>query len=659
MDGKKNQPNGKQDRNLASLVRKLGDEEINMFLAVLDALMRQVPAPRDARKSYLEEVNKRLRNNGIDFLSKSRSFPTYGLKLLGNDRTGFPIPGFKRKKDKIYPKLFAWYWGELERLSLVYRPTKADVKRAQRVLCVLSFSKMIKTSSVTAIRKSLESFEERTSPTGSSLDLTEMLDNYENNLAKSISDTTKMYVPNIPPELLALAGYDLEPTEDESPDGYYDQPDIPGLIETLGVDIKLGKYPKYTDFSSLSQKPCALKDRPGLPEWFDNGGPADFGHKKPPYGKIHVLTESAGKLRIICPYNTPFVHSTGLYTRARSVLNRLRQDYSMNQTAGHRFVQQRTNPGYKGWCVSADLSNFSDDISVDLATFGLRSLGLERLKGYLFNLPVTLPNGRFLIPDKLLMGLKGCFELSSLCHHYVVQAGGIKSYAMVGDDLFFRGDFDSYLKAIEHSGWSINRNKTVISKTVAVFCGEMYWLGHRISPTVPKVSSCFHNGKPYKASILFSVTRSAIANLNDVFNRRSVAQVIAPFLHLLRKRWRAVIPLYTPQKLRGMGLKPWRPGYNLLRTLKRRDVLRASKLSIGIKKEEVSSTRWFGLPIELAPDKVQPEFSFIPALLKRGAVRLDVPKNRPAVRKNVSSLDLSDVLWWYYENTRLEIDHFR
>lgn len=649
-------PKDKQARKLVSFVRKLGDEEINIFLEVLGALMARVPAPRDARKSYLKEVEVRLRNNGGHFLSTARCFPTFGLKLLGNDRDGFPIPGFKQQKGKIYPKLFAWYWGELDRLSSVNKPSKVDALRAQRVLCVLSFSKMIKTSSINQIKTSLSDFEKRVSPTGASLSESSCFKTYESKLGGSVQSLANSLGINIPPEMLALAGLDPSDIEPE-PVGFYSQPDRPNLMETLGIKIKLGKYPKYLDTNSFSCKPSSVKELPRFPEWFDHGGPCDFYYKPPPYGRIHVLTESAGKLRIICPYNTPFVHSTGLYARSRAVLDALSCDYSSDQAAGHRMVQKETSFGNK-MCVSADLSNFSDDIKPDLSAFGLRSLGLPKLKDYLFNLPVTLPSGRFLIPDKLLMGLKGCFELSSVCHHYVVKCSGIINYALCGDDLFFRGDINVYLDAIKESGWKLNRSKTVHSRTVAVFCGEMYWLGLRISPRVPKVSTCFHDGKLLKAGILFAVTRCNILHLEKIYNRRGMAKVIWPFLRLLRSRWNSVISLEAPQKLRGLGLRSIVPGIGLLDILSRRDVLRMSKLSIGIKRDKVSSTRWFGIPIQIAPNKALQEFSCFPALLKKGAVDLKVLPNRSAVIKYVSSLDVSDVLYWYYDNVRLEPNQF-
>jgi hypothetical protein len=85
-----------------------------------------------------------------------------------------------------------------------------------------------------------------------------------------------------------------------------------------------------------------------------------------------------------------------------------------------------------------------------------------------------------------------------------------------------------------------------------------------------------------------------------------------------------------------------------------------SKLSIGIKKEQVSTQRWFNLPIELAPN-ARPILGspfFLP-LAEAGGKTLYVRVSRPAVRKHVRSLNICDVLEWYYYGTRLEIHHFQ
>jgi hypothetical protein len=649
MNPKDKDPKGKAARKLSKSVRKLSDEEIKIFLEVLGALMASVPAPRDARKKYLKDVENRLRNNGVAFLSKSRSFPTYGLKMLGRDQTGFPIDGFKIAEGKVYPRLFAWYWAELERLSKLDKPKKSDALRAQRVLCVLSFSKMLKISTVNQIKKALTDFENRVS-TPTSANASAKTD--KNPGTKNAKDDPEKDFKSL------FSGL--------------------SLLETLGIkSTALDLLPQYTDFNSISTKPCALASRPELPEWFagqfmkisrnDDGSTVvkvpTIGIKPPPYGKVKVLTEAAGKLRIIVPYNSPFVHSTGLYARARCVLNTLQGDCSVDQTRGHRLIEQFTRENGNNLdlaenIVSADLESFSDNTSTESYSFGLDGLNLKGLDDYLFNLPVTLPSGKVIVPSKLLMGCKGTFELSSVLHHLAVKVAEIYRYALCGDDLVFRGDLLPYTEAIKPFGWSLNHSKTVVSKTAAVFCGEMYWFGMRVSPRIPKVHSIFVNSRLRKASVIFSVVRDAIASLNTIYSRRVTSRISGPLIRQLRLSWRGIIIPTLPVKLRGLGMKSGRPGKGLCSLLKSKASQRVALMSIGIERELLDQNRWFGLPIQINPADIQLSMPDFPALLSRGAVQLRVPRVARALPKHVSSLDLYQAFEWYYDDVRLPASEF-
>jgi hypothetical protein len=675
-------------RNLKNLSYKLSDEEIKLFLVVLASIMAQVPAPKGARNSYLKEVERRLRNNGSDFLSKSRSFPTYGLKLLGQDWDGFPIQGFKCSTGKKYPKLFAWYWAELERLSYLEAPNKADSVRAQRVLCVLSFAKMIKASSVRQIKKSLEDFEKRvvpvqinipkeinidkssTKPSRKEPNITDKADplGYQDDYGGSnlLLELWKTYYPSDKTESRKV--YSTVNNEAET----FFSNCRSKLQSQIGVNVNIDELPQYVDFDSLSTKPSALVDEPALPDWFKGqfqqllhrqdgtiqAYVPTFGFKPPPYGRVHVLTESAGKLRLIVPYNTPFVHSTGLYARARTVLRALTGDCSENQTRGHSFVQRATSNLNGQTNVSSDLTAFSDNTSDEALDFGFLELNLNGLQDYLFNLPISLPNGKIITPKKTLMGLKGNFEICSMLHHHCVAMSNIKSYTLCGDDLFFKGDLSKYVENLSHYGWSLNRSKTVVSKTAAVFCGEMYWFGFRISPRVPKLHSFFKDGKVRRASMLFSAIRSSIDNLNVIYNSRNVARIIAPLLSLLRKKWKGLILPTYPAKLRGLGLRPTRPTKSLCRLLDNKSIVYMSLMSIGVLRRTTSQTRWFRLPIEINSGGTTNMFPSIPSLQETGAIKLSVPITKPS-NKDVSSLDDYQCLEWYYDDTRLEPDQFK
>jgi hypothetical protein len=644
MNSKDKSTKGKTVRKLSNSVRKLSDEEVKIFLEVLSALMAGVPAPRDSRKSYLKDVENRLRNNGVAFLSKSRSFSTYGLKLLGRDQSGFPIDGFKTAQGKVYPKLFAWYWAELERLSGIDKPKKSDALRAQRVLCVLSFSKMLKISTVNQLKKSLTDFEKRvTNP--------DVTDGSTQKDKKSGTNNAK--------------------NDSEENDTVRFFSDL-SLMETLGVkNTILDSLPQYVDFDSLSTKPSALASKPELPEWFagqfmklsrDAAGQTvvkipTIGIKPPPYGRVQILTEAAGKNRIIVPYNSPFVHSTGLFSRARAVLNELPGDCSVDQTVGHRLIQKLTREnayklGTAENIISADLASFSDNTSKEACSFGLDGLNLSGLDDYLFNLPVVLPNGKTIVPSKLLMGFKGCFELSSVLHHCAVKLANIARYALCGDDLVFVGELSLYTKVIQSFGWSLNHSKTVVSPTAAVFCGEMYWFGMRVSPRVPKVHSIYKNSKLRRASVTFSVVRDTIVSLNTIYSRRAVARITGPLIRQLRCNWRGIIIPTLPVKLRGLGMKPSRPT-GLCSLLKSKASQRVALMSIGVERELIDQNRWFGLPIQISPSDIQFSMPDFPSLLSRGAVQLRVPRKASAITKHVNSLDLYQAFEWYYDDVRL------
>jgi hypothetical protein len=439
------------------------------------------------------------------------------------------------------------------------------------------------------------------------------------------------------------------------------------MKELFGHGLPKG-LPRYVDLNSLSLKPCALKDEPRFPKWFRTqlgsdqllGGVGGLApsrwFKSGPYGRIHVITEPGGKLRIILPYNTPFVHSTGLFCRCRLYLARLRQDVSHDQTIGHRFVKGRSSMGVP--MVSADLSNMTDDITAEALDFGLKSLNLSLLKGFLFKLPVLTLDGREIVPKVLLMGLKGCFELGSLLHHYLVQRAGILSYVMCGDDLFYQGDLSTYAENLEALGPKLNRSKTVCSNTVAVFCGEYYWRGNSIKPVVPRVSKYFHNGRLAGPSILFAATRDAVEALSSIYPNSSVALVMGPLIRLLRRRWKSPIFPSLPARLRGLGFKPKPKRGGLITALGKKHAKRCAYLSIGVKEEDPpEQNRWFKMPVVLTPELIEKSL-VSPSLLKKGATKLMIPKVASAARKNSSNPRLHDILEWYYEGTRMKLEDF-
>jgi hypothetical protein len=610
---KSHQINGKMtdvNRDLQRSVIKLSDKEIRIFLSVFAALMQQTPCPKEARNSYLREMKTRLQSNGVGFISSARVFPTLGLKLLGGDLSGFPVSGYKKQSGQIYPSFLAWYFQNLVLLSRIKKPSKSEANLARRILTVLSFSRMIRISSLSHLKKALKVF---------------MLS------IESPSDS----ITELPLNLAEQLGISDEDFRCES-----------GLL----------------DFTCISTKPSALVGQRTMPYHLpdalaecdiDDNAEAitDEIFKKGPFGDVKILTENGGKTRAIVPYNSPFVHSVSLYRHARKLLDMLPQDTSLDQTKGHAICKRWTTEGKS--IVSADLSAFTDRINPALLNHFLDSMNLSGLKDYLFNLPVTAPNKVVITPKVLLMGFKGNFELGSLLHHWYVKWCGITKYIICGDDLAFQGDLNTYTDKLEILGPEINKSKTIVSTTASVFCGEYYWHGFNITPCSPKLHSFFNKNKRVaKATIVFSALRAVILRLSTTYRGTVVWRITKPLRELLRERWPTYIGWNIPQKLRGMGYQTYRT--SLLKKLNKRTVLKSCMLSIGLEKIQKEHIRWFGLPIQIDPNP-QYVVSYHPSLRTSG-ISFKEPVARKSRLKDVQGLDLCDVLEWYYFDTRVPLE---
>jgi hypothetical protein len=601
------------NRDLRRSVVKLSTEEVNTFLVVFAALMQQTPCPKEARKSYLSETKKRLRANGVGFISSARAFPTLGLKLLGKDYTGFPVKGFKKQSGQMYPSYLAWYWQELKILSLVKKPTKNHAKYARKLLTVLSFARMIRMSSLNHLKSAMKNFMYRME-----------------NPSKDPDDAPCTFDPAVM----------LDVSEDNfvCSSGPIDYTCISTKPSSLVNKIQLP--------SSLPDDLCFAKDTEGFLDLFMAT------YYSGPYGNVKILTENGGKTRVIVPYNSPFVHSVSLYRHVRKLLSSLKEDVSLDQSIGHRACKQWSREGKS--IVSADLTAMTDLLSPKLQIHFLRSMNLAKLVRYLYNLTVIAPNGKRITPKVLLMGFKGNFELGSLIHHWYVKSRGITSYVMCGDDLAYQGNLDTYESELEILGPPLNRSKTVTSKTVAVFCGEYYWMGHTVTPCAPKLHSFFsnHTKKVASATIVFSSLRNIVKSLSMTYRASAVWRITRILRSLLRRRWVSYIPWCLPSKLRGMGYQN-RTG-SLLALLEVKACRKTACLSVGVEKIQVERQRWFGFPIQI--DQLpQPVGCFLPSLLF-GGVSFDIVKPGKARRKDVSKLDLADVLCWYYDNQRVPLE---
>jgi hypothetical protein len=216
-----------------------------------------------------------------------------------------------------------------------------------------------------------------------------------------------------------------------------------------------------------------------------------------PVGRVNVIGERAGKTRVITSYDGQ-INATDLFDRCRSILNLLPGDFSGNQTEGHKRVQKMTatplRPGFK--IVSADLSSFTDLCIFDGVRPFLGAINCSDFE-HIYRSPIKMPDNRVIRPTKLLMGLRGTFEVCSLLHNSILlymasQQKYHKEYAMCGDDVCFMstehteyedsGFYSHYEDLASRMGLEMNFSKTVESRDTAVFCGKVFFLGHDVSP---------------------------------------------------------------------------------------------------------------------------------------------------------------------------------
>lgn len=479
------------------------EEQIRSFLDYQASLLSSLGCPTNAIKSYVGTLGIRIRSERAGFLKLLKDLFIQGVKILGDDTPIFH--GWKIKGR--FPRLYHWVFTELATLNQQWSATPSQVKRARGLLSVLYGARSLKLQhSVSALNKALDDFKTR--------------------VLKKNADS-----------VLAQAGNTLEKAKRKFGPVFSDS-------MTNGSQF---------DLSRRSQKPNKLwqGEEFRLPEKvFEAQRLADYANgveplvnnafvRKGPIGKVTVLTEKAGKTRVICGYNG-YVNASDLSLRARSILDVHEKDASKDQTLGHihalklsalaehmieksyvpeldwstmMFRTQPANsaPKPKGLnlfrmfaggkkttaevtvkadpvllgkkILSADLSAFTDSISYGTWVGMLAYLGCNNLHSLLFSGEVILPTGEAIKPNTVLMGLKGCFDVASLVHHICLPEE--VDYRIVGDDFVGIIPPEIYEQLVGTVGLELNRSKTVYSKDTSVFCGKVYKTGADISPFVP------------------------------------------------------------------------------------------------------------------------------------------------------------------------------
>merc|ERR1711957_511032 len=144
------------------------------------------------------------------------------------------------------------------------------------------------------------------------------------------------------------------------------------------------------------------------------------------------------------------------------------------------------------------------------------ALGSSGAVHYHGMLRVKLFDGSIVCSDTPLMGWKGTFDLASLMLAYSFwfhrNMFPKDRKVQCGDDYLGYGKLEEYKKAYEFIGCKLSEGKTVVSKTVTVFCGEMFWRGHNISPV--RFSFSGLGGTDKYIGKLISRTRNFISSCN-------------------------------------------------------------------------------------------------------------------------------------------------
>jgi hypothetical protein len=285
---------------------------------------------------------------------------------------------------------------------------------------------------------------------------------------------------------------------------------------------------------------------------------------KGPVARATVLSEKAGKTRIIVGYDG-LINSTDLYERSRTMLSRIKQDVSDNQISGHAYmatvlsrVVNKHPINTLPYILSADLKAFSDSLYPIAYMPILELLGAEDFYRVISSEIVV--GDRSIHPTRMLMGLKGTFEVSSLAHHAMVQPIS-RDYVMCGDDLFMVGSDDvtytlaNYKRQIDGSGLTLNESKTITSQTVGVFCGRACWLGEILSiPSIPTFTLYETSMPAYDLvrSCGDVVTNVLQSTLSRIIKSRVIGTILRFFGCLKVFRGRP-LPKSLPVKLGGIG----------------------------------------------------------------------------------------------------------
>jgi hypothetical protein len=209
--------------------------------------------------------------------------------------------------------------------------------------------------------------------------------------------------------------------------------------------------------------------------------------------------------------------------------------------------------------ISADASNFSDTISPSRLAYMAKALGASGAVHYHGMLRIKGFDGEIIKSDVPLMGWKGTFDLASVMlayshwkHKNLLPTG---KTAQCGDDFVGPGSLQVYESVYNFIGCKLSVEKTVVSKTVSIFCGEMYFKGFEITPCRFLLAGWGQSNR--FIGKLINRTRSFIPRCN--YSRPTKHAVFSKLKKILGDRYNGYLDFRLSSDLGGIPLNLGQP----------------------------------------------------------------------------------------------------
>lgn len=516
--------------------------------------------------------------------------PILGLRVLGNDLPSNSDYGLKVRSRTGFPVVFSWHYQKLKALSRA-DPTPSNVLMVRRILSLFSIGKMLVRGSTKRIKRERILYAER---------VQREVD------PSRIEQIRSDLLPEIE-RFLAFVRYERKRPEDLEYYSYFNPQLDEVCLDTRTYSLK--SLVKRTNRKFRYCVPHAVQKylmRVPEEQLSEPDGQPD--------GKQTVIVESGGKFRGITPYYSPLVHSSSAYTSCRRVLSGWGPDVSLDQEIGHERCRRLTELGRT--IVSADASNFTDSLDLDLATVFLEAIGESGFLDYLRGLRISTVLGPISTPLPL-MGLKGCYELGccllafSTWRQAMKETLRLKGMAHACDDLVGRGSLDSFEEAYRFIGASLNTKKTVVSTTTAVFCGQMYWKGNCITPVRLNITTL---SRSTTGSVVLPMCRDFLTNAQPVWGPAAMRCV----RRIIRRACLRCVPpnavrFDLPAKLGGVPL-PTGNRVSLPTLLEDKDILRYVLYNTPIHEEPLDKLSSMIGFVRLGQPAVMPDGRVLPAV---------------------------------------------